>query len=378
MKKLTTEDFIKKGNLVHNGKYDYSKVNYIDAKTKVCIICPEHGEFWQKPGNHLFGQRCPECSKKISSEKRKITVDEFIKRSKEIHGDKYDYSKVDYNNCNKKVCIICPEHGEFWQQAESHLQGYGCQKCATEKTHNLQRKTLEEFIERAVLIHNNKYDYSKVDYNNSNKKVCIICPEHGEFWQSPSSHLQGHGCKKCLLEKMNNITRMTKEEFIIRAKEMHGDKYDYSKVEYKNCDKEVCIICPVHGEFWQKPYYHIHKGGCPHCKESKLEKNMCKFLTNNEISFNRQKHFKWLGRQSLDFYLPDYNIAIECQGRQHFVPVNYFGGIKGFEYRKLLDKSKKDLCKENGVEILYFSDKKWNEDIIIDNNVLLEKISRKN
>ena len=170
---------------------------------------------------------------------------------------------------------------------------------------------------------------------------------------------------------------MTKEEFIKRAKEMHGNKYDYSKVHYKNCDKEVCIVCPEHGEFWQKPYYHIHKGGCPHCKESKLEKNICKLLTNNEIIFERQKRFNWLGKQSLDFYLPECNIAIECQGRQHFVPVNYFGGIKAFEYRKLLDKTKKDLCKQNGVNVFYFSDKKWDETIITDKDVLMEKINRK-
>jgi len=378
MKKLTTEEFIEKAKNVHNGKYDYSKVKYVDAKTKVCIICPEHGEFWQNPGNHLFGQHCPYCGKKIASEKRKLSIDEFIKRSKKIHGDKYDYSKVEYNCITDKICIICPEHGEFWQQVESHLQGYGCQKCANEKTHKMQTKTLEEFVEQARLIHGDRYDYSKVEYVNALTKVCIICPEHGEFWQTPDNHLHGHGCQKCLLNKMNDITRMTKETFIKKAKEMHGDKYDYSKVEYINCDTEVCIICPEHGEFWQKPYYHIHKGGCPHCKESKLERDICVFLTNNKINFNRQKRFKWLGRQSLDFYLPDYNIAIECQGKQHFEPVNYFGGIKMFEYRKLLDKAKKELCEKNGIDILYYSDKKWNDIVIVDKNILLEQINQKN
>ena len=377
MKKLTTEEFIEKAKNVHNEKYDYSKVKYVDAKTKVCIICPEHGEFWQIPGGHLFGQRCPECGKKISSEKRKLNIDEFIKRSKEIHGNKYDYSKVEYNCMNDKVCIICPEHGEFWQQAESHLHGYGCQKCATEKTHKLQTKTLKEFVEQAKLIHGDTYDYSKVKYINALTKVCIICHKHGEFWQTPSSHLNSHGCQKCLLERLSNTTRMTKDEFVKKAKEIHGDKYDYSKVVYKNCDTPVCIICPEHGEFWQKPYYHIHKSGCPHCKESKLEKDICKLLTNNNINFNRQKR-KWLGRQSLDFYLPDYNIAIECQVRQHFMPVNYFGGVKMFEYRKSLDSFKKELCDKNGVNILYFSNKKWNEDIIVDKDALLETISRKN
>ena len=377
MKRLTTEDFIKKANTVHSNKYDYSKVKYVDAKTKVCIICPEHGEFWQIAGNHLFGQDCPKCGKKISSESKKTGKENFVRRSKKIHGNKYDYSKVEYMDSKTKVCIICPEHGEFLQTPSSHLQGCGCKKCATEKTHNLLKKTLDNFIKKCKEIHGNKYDYSKVKYVDAKTKVCIVCPKHGEFWQTPDSHLQGHGCKKCCMEKLFNLTRMTKEEFIKKSKEMHGNKYDYSKTDYKNCDTDVCIICPEHGEFWQKPYYHIHKGGCPHCKESKLEKEVCKLLASNKIIFDRQKKFDWLGRQSLDFYLPDYNIAIECQGRQHFEPVNYFGGKKAFEYVKQLDKTKKELCEKNHIDLLYFSDKKWGENIILSEEMLLEKISRK-
>lgn len=307
-----------------------------------------------------------------------LNTEKFIERAKQIHGSKYDYSKTIYKSCNEKVCIICPEHGEFWQRPSSHLFGYGCSKCGSEKVHNLQKHTTEYFINKSKKIHGDKYDYSKVKYNGSFNKICIICPIHGEFWQTPDNHLQGHGCQKCCMENLSNITRMNKKEFIERAKKIHGNKYDYSKVEYKNCNTPVCIICPEHGEFWQKPYYHLHKNGCPHCKESKLEKHICKLLILNKINFERQKRFSWLGKQRLDFYLPDYNISIECQGRQHFEPVNYFGGKKAFEYRKELDKTKKILCEDNKVKILYYSNKKWNDEMIIDDYELLKKINWEN
>ena len=114
----------------------------------------------------------------------------------------------------------------------------------------------EQFVLKARETHGWKYDYSKVEYINSRTKICIICPEHGEFWQTPHSHLRGRGCPKC---KLQNAT-LTTEEFIRRAKEMHGDKYDYSKVVYKKNNEKVCIICPEHGEFFIYPKGHINKG----------------------------------------------------------------------------------------------------------------------
>ena len=307
-----------------------------------------------------------------------LNTEMFIEKAKSIHGDKYDYSKVEYNGCFEKICIICPKHGEFWQTPSSHLQGYGCKKCSTEKNHITQKHSKEDFIKMSCKIHGNKYDYSKVEYNDSRTKVCIICPEHGEFWQTPDNHLRGHGCQKCNIFRLNEKTRMAKEDFIEKSIKIHGDKYDYSNVEYVNCDTPVKIICKIHGEFWQTPYNHLHKSGCPYCRESKLEKYICKILFENKINFNRQKRFDWLGKQSLDFYLPDYNIAIECQGRQHFEPINYFGGKSAFEYRKRLDEIKRDLCEKNKISLLYFSDKKWNENMIINKDELIETINRKN
>ena len=124
----------------------------------------------------------------------------------------------------------------------------------------------EEFIRRARLVHGDKYNYSKVEYVNSQTKVCIICPIHGEFLQTPDDHLQGHGCIICGYYNAGNNVLST-NDFILRAREVHGDKYDYSKTKYNGIYQKICIICPKHGEFKQKPIKHIIGQGCPICAQ---------------------------------------------------------------------------------------------------------------
>ncbi len=249
-KKLTTEEFLERAKKVHGDKYDYSKVMYINNSTKVTIDCPIHGEFEQTPTSHLSGTGCAKCSRK-----KKISTEEFIEKAKKIHRDKYDYSKAKYVNATTKVTIVCPIHGEFEQIPYSHLSGQGCPVCGGSK-----RLSTEEFIEKAKKVHGDKYDYSKVNYVNSSTKVTIICPVHGEFEQNPTSHLKGCGCAKCAERE-----KLTTEEFIERAKKVHGDKYDYSKVKYVNSYTKVTIGCPFHGEFEQNPLNHLKGVGCPIC-----------------------------------------------------------------------------------------------------------------
>ena len=189
--KLTTEKFIEKARKIHDDKYDYSKVEYVNSHRPVKIICKIHGEFEQSPTNHLSGKGCPICAGK------NMTTEQFIKKARIIHGDRYDYSKVVYINSTTKVCIICPEHGEFWQSPNNHLDGKGCYFCGVKQQTQQRTITTSEFIKRAMLIHNDKYKYDKVDYINARSKVCIICPSHGEFWQEPCLHLSGSGCPNC-------------------------------------------------------------------------------------------------------------------------------------------------------------------------------------
>jgi len=229
-----------------------------------------------------------------------------------------------------------------------------------------RRKTTEEFIQEARKVHGDKYDYSKVEYKDARTNVTIICPEHGEFPQLPTHHLKGCGCKKCKEDRLSLIFRKTAEKFIEDARKVHGDKYDYSKVEYINAKTPVTIICPEHGEFERTPDNHLHGShglglGCPNCcsKRYRLEENIKNILTINNITFEFHKAFDWLKRTNnlfLDFYLPDHKIAIECQGLQHFRAIEFFGGEGQFEYRVQNDKIKRDLCNQHGIQVFYYSD----------------------
>ena len=296
---------------------------------------------------------------------------EFIEKAKKIHGDKYDYSKVEYVNNKTKVCIICPIHGETWQTPNKHLTNKcGCYKCSVESRAD-KRRSYESFLQKAKQIHGDKYDYSKVNYINLKTKVCIICPKHGETWQTPQDHLNSFGCKYCGFEHRSKTKTKTTETIISQFKKIHKNKYDYSKVKYSGCFKNVCIICPIHGEFWQTPDNHLHGKGCPICSESKLEKNIRDFLSKNKITYKYQKMFKWLTNKKsmkLDFYLPKYNVAIECQGIQHFkgasnIMNGWFNGEtnkniieENIEKIQKRDKLKHDLCNEHGIKMFYFSD----------------------
>ena len=271
-----TETFIQKARLTHGDKYDYSKVDYKKAIEKVIIICKKHGEFLQQPSNHLTGNECTKCSILRRIDNSRYTTEIFIDKAKEINGELYDYSKVNYVDSKTKVIIICKEHGEFFQAPNKHLQKHKCPKCmCREKRNN------EEFIEKAKKIHGDKYDYSKIEYSNSQTKIIIICNNHGEFLQIPNSHIQGMGCIKCANRHNSNT-----EDFIIKAKEIHKDLYDYSKVEYKKAIEKVIIICKEHGEFEQTPSDHLtSKYGCRICSMSirgETKMNNCKeqFITN--------------------------------------------------------------------------------------------------
>lgn len=303
-----------------------------------------------------------------------LTTEEFIEKARQIHGNKYDYSKVEYVNNHTKICITCPQHGEFWQTPGSHLSGCGCPKCANNKKSVSQKSNTEEFILKAREVHGDRYDYSNTNYINNKTKVCIICPKHGEFWQMPYNHFKGEGCQKCYDNRRGISQRSNTEEFIEKAKKIHGDKYDYSKVNYINCDTKVCIICPEHGEFWQRPDHHLaSKCGCPLCQEKHLEINVAKMLSDNNIKFERQKTFDWLinpttnYHQYLDFFLPDYKIAIECQGEQHFEKRDFFGGLDEFEKNVKRDLNKLQKCNENNITMLYFGKEKYKEQSLNEN-----------
>ena len=186
VKKLSNEEFINKAKLIHKNIYDYSKVNYINNRTKIIIICKIHGEFLQRPNSHLQNGSCLKCSIEIRKNNLRSSTEEFIIKSNNIHKNKYGYSKVNYINNSTKITIICKKHGDFLQRPIEHFNGYGCSKCS-----NTYKYTTLEFIINAKKIHMNNYDYSLVEYKNNITNIKIICKIHGEFNQIPSNHLRG-------------------------------------------------------------------------------------------------------------------------------------------------------------------------------------------
>lgn len=357
----TKEQFVEKAKAVHGDKYDYSKVEYTNNRAKVCIICPKHGEFWQVPYHHLRSCGCPKCTIESGEHTRAFTTEEFIERAKGIHGDKYDYSKVVYKGGDKDICIICPIHGEFWQKPHVHLNSCGCPKCGIENSANSRRKTINDFIEKANEIHHNFYNYSKVNYTSASNLVTIICPKHGEFQQRPLNHLMGQGCPKCGNLRKGSSVKLTTQEFVDEAKGMYGGKYDYSNVEYINNHTKVCIICPEHGEFWQRPIDHLHGHSCPKCGHtiSQAEKDISAFVKSiigddNVIENARNI----ISNGELDIYIPARKLAIEYDGlRWH---------SEEFGKDRFYHLNKTEQCKVLGIKLIHIFEDEWleHEDIV--------------
>lgn len=214
---------------------------------------------------------------------KKLTAEEFITKARAVHGDKYDYSLVEYTGKGEYVTIICPIHGPFEQIANNRMRGKGCPKCKH------KRLTREEWIAEFKKVHGDKYDYSKMSYIDHLTPICIVCPIHGDFWQTPNNHIRKHGCDECGRIKTTEAKTLTSAQFITKAKNVHGDKYNYSLVEYKNNRTKVKIICPEHGVFEQLPDNHLQgKEGCRKClKQSQSDKIY--LLMDSEYKATRMK-----------------------------------------------------------------------------------------
>jgi len=219
-----------------------------------------------------------------SFDRARSIIQEFIKKANKIHKSKYDYSNSKYINSHTKIIISCPIHGEFLQTPNSHLSGDGCFKCGN------SNMDTELFIKKANSIHKNKYDYSKVEYITSKTKVKIICPVHGEFLQNSAAHLRGQQCFRC-----NGTVPLSQLEFVTRCNIIHKNVYDYSLVHFRGTKHFINIICPKHGVFKQKASKHIYdKTGCPKCvaKFSKKERKWIKSFNNKNIKVNHTLFFK--------------------------------------------------------------------------------------
>jgi very-short-patch-repair endonuclease len=333
-------EFIDKAKAIHGNKFDYSKVEYKNREKKIEIICDRHGSFFQHPYLHLRGHGCRKCSKTS-----KDTTAIFIKKARKVHGKKYDYSLVEYMGQNTAVSIGCLTHGVFTQKANEHLKGRGCAKCSGNV-----RDTLKSFIKKAYKVHGDIYDYTKVKYVNSLTKVTIVCKEHAEFRQVPNSHLQGRGCPECAGKgERNNDT------FIRTSKQVHGDLYDYSKVDYKSSKTKVLIGCQRHGFFKQMPNHHLRGVGCSKCGASHGESKIELALKSVGMAYESQRRFSECKNNKplpFDFYVPSCNLLIEYDGKQHFEPMGFFGGEAGLRIIQKHDKIKDEFASKCGYNLL--------------------------
>lgn len=291
---ISFDDFLKRCNEKHNGKYDYSLIiNYVNASSKIDIICKIHGKFNVVAGNHMRGTGCVKCSGRYN-----YTTKEWVELARKKHGDTYDYSKTIYKNSATDVIIICKKHGEFTQNSSSHAHGFNCPKCA----HRSIAYTTEEWVEKMSELHNNLYDYSKVNYVNNHTKVCIICKIHGEFMQSPSEHSAKCGCQKCG-QRFGNGVQYSTEEWVKLAKSSHGDKFNYENTVYVNNNTKVEIMCNKHKYIFKViPNNHRTQkfGGCkkcnscPNCEIFETGSKLCKYCQpkNQNKLYKKTKEYE--------------------------------------------------------------------------------------
>jgi hypothetical protein len=379
--------FILKAQEKYGNKYDYSKVNYVNSCTKVTMICSIHGDFEQRPTYHLLGTGCKPCAITQRARSRKSSIREFIQKANMIHNYKYDYSKTIYIHNMQHVIIICSIHGEFQQSPHNHLHGNGCKLCGIIKTTSIRKSSTNEFIEKANIIHNYNYDYSKTKYIDNHTNIIIICPLHGEFQQWPSSHLRGSKCNRCTSIIQANNARHTTEEFIKKASTVHSHKYDYSKTIYSACKDKVIIICPNHGPFSQVANYHLSGNGCSRCGRNRISKQAIEWLqmlrsTHPNVQTGEQIEGEYRIPNTgyfADGYCPDTNTIFEFHGDYwHGNPVKYeshtYNKVTSCTMGELYEKTKQKriTCEKLGYRYVEIWESSW-----ISFKKVLVKIQRK-
>ena len=297
----------------------------------------------------------------------KLTIDQFIQKAREVHGDKYNYSLIEYENNTTKVKIICPIHGVFKIAPAKHMRGQGCKQCGYISTKNKQRFTTDQFIQKAKEVHGDRYDYSLVEYKNKETKVKIICPVHGVFEQIPNNHIRGEGCNQCGNILASEKNKRDRSSIIEQARQVHGDKYDYTFIEFDKINDKVTIICSIHGTFEQKLSNHIHlKHGCPKCASmiSKQETEFQNWLSGYiDIETNSRSI---IPPYELDVVIPSKKIAIEYNGL--YWHSESAGKNKSYHLLKY------QLCKEAGFRLIQIWENEWTQKKDIVKSIILSAI----
>lgn len=349
---MTLEKFIEKAIAKHGDKYDYSLVDYKNNKTPITVKCKDCGTiFYPRPDNFLHGTGCPTCGRERAKKSVSDTRETFIEKAIAKHGDKYDYSLVDYVKSTVKVKIKCNKCGAIFEQTPvMHLSGNGCSVCNPPH----KRLTHEEFVERLSKTHPNLEVLSQ--YNGKDRKITVRCKIHDYTYETtPHRLVQGMNCKYCYNDRRGNSLRNDINELRNRINVIYNGKYMLPKLEdeYKNNKSVITVICPIHGEFKSTANKMLRGHSCPYCDESHNERMLAQLLDKNNIEYIREHTFPWLGRQTLDFYLPKHNVAIEIQGEFHFENIRLNNKVVNHIKQLNRDVKKFNLCKENGIRVIY-------------------------
>lgn len=367
MTKDRKQEVINKANEIHNFKYDYSLVEvYKNNKEHYNVIChkkdsngKEHGFFSTTFSRHINRQQgCPKCKSEHLRQLFALTKDEFIKRCQEKFGNKYIFDKTEYININTEITITCPVHGDIKVVPNNFLKSLGCKECSKENNKIQEKISLKTIKEKLDKKHDGNISFIEEKYKGIDALATFYCKNHQtEYKTTTYNAIKGVGCPQCQKESKQQKTFIGKEEFITRAIKVHGEKYNFDKLIYNGRKHQGIITCPIHGDFNIKLENFLKGYGCPKCSQTIGERIIENKLIESEIPFIYQASFPFLktkqGKKSLDFYLPEYNVGIEYQGSQHFVPIQKFGGQEHLSKQIERDKIKFQLCKDNNIDIFY-------------------------
>ena len=390
----TQDQFLSEANNLCGDKFNFDKVIYVNSHSKIIISCKQHGDFLITPSQLLSGKGCPNCKNRYSNEEFTLecikrhgsrfnysltkyidsntpielqcikghllkrtpsyhlrtgldceickNTKKFIDNANRIHNSFYDLSLVNFINVRTPIDILCPKHGVFSTLPIYFLKGSRCPDCYIQDRY-------DRFIEKSLRLYNDQYNYSLVKYINSDIPVKLVCKNGHVFERSPYQHLSTiKACPIC-----SGRRKKTNEQFIVQAREVHGNYYDYSLVDYHNTNTPIIITCPKHGKFSVVPRAHLYnKQGCNFCTKESGELKIVEFLLEYDIFFEKQKRFpgcKLKRGLPFDFYLPSYNTCIEFDGCHHFLPLHGDEQLRLVQER---DRIKTQFCRDNHIQLI--------------------------
>lgn len=356
-KKLDTVQFIRRAREKHGNKYDYSKTVYVNARTKLCIICPEHGEMWMTPVRHLKSGGCTFCGK-IKAGSTKKTTKEFVSECKVKYPEKDTiFDKAEYKGSNELIELGCQKHGYYWVRATSYLNdGCDCPKC--------NKLDLED-VKKEIVVHGHDYGLDNLQFKTDHDMVEIECSRHGKVLANLRSLRRGGKCNECAREDAGVNARMSLQNFQGKSEELHGKgTWKYGKVDLRSNKDQIILVCGnCEKNVRTRPDRHLTlqkglKHRCPHCSDSRstAETLICEFLNEWGIDYSDEKTFdtcKDRAKLRWDFYIPEFNLLIERQGEGHHLPVSIFGGEQGFKSQQKRDKIKYDWAEKSPYTLKY-------------------------